>query len=145
VKAAPERAAANPAKRATVNTGTILVVEDDPRVRAATGTALEELGYSFILCGSGPEALAELEKRDDIGLVITDVVMPGMTGPELAHTVRARHPDIGLLFVTGYVGEAGEAESFKGSEVLRKPFTLRALADALESAAANMQSTERAA
>jgi signal transduction histidine kinase/ActR/RegA family two-component response regulator len=145
LKAAAERIIANPAKRAPADTGMILVVEDDPRVRAATGTALEELGYRFILCGSGPEALTELEKRDDIGLVITDVVMPGMTGPELAHTVRARHPDIGLLFVTGYVGEAGEAESFKGSEVLRKPFTLRALADALEAAAANMQSTERAA
>jgi signal transduction histidine kinase/ActR/RegA family two-component response regulator len=145
LKAAPERAIANPARRAPADTGMILVVEDDPRVRAATGTALEELGYPFILCGSGPEAIAQLEKRDDIGLVVTDVVMPGMTGPELAHTVRARHPDIGLLFVTGYVGEAGEAESFKGSEVLRKPFTLRALADALEAAAANMQSTERAA
>jgi signal transduction histidine kinase/ActR/RegA family two-component response regulator len=145
VKAAAKRAVPGPAKRATADTGTILVVEDDPRVRAATGTALEELGHPFILCGSGPDALVELERRDDIGLVITDVVMPGMTGPELAHTVRARHPDIGLLFVTGYVGEAGEAESFKGSEVLRKPFTLRALADALESAAANMRSTEHAA
>jgi len=145
VKAAAERAAPNPAKRAIADIGTILVVEDDPRVRAATGTALEELGYAFFLCGSGPEAIAQLEKRNDIGLVMTDVVMPGMTGPELAHTVRARHPDIGLLFVTGYVGEAGEAESFAGSEVLRKPFTLRALAEALEAAVANMQSTERAA
>jgi CheY-like chemotaxis protein len=127
------------------DTGTILVVEDDPRVRAATGTALTELGYPAILCGSGAEAIAQLEERDDIGLVVTDVVMPGMTGPELARTIRARHPNIGLLFVTGYVGEAGEAESFKGSEVLRKPFTLRALADALAAAATNMRSAERAA
>jgi len=127
------------------DTGTILVVEDDPRVRAATGTALTELGYPAILCGSGSEAIAHLEERDDIGLVVTDVVMPGMTGPELARTIRARHPNIGLLFVTGYVGEAGEAESFKGSEVLRKPFTLRALADALAAAATNMRSAERAA
>jgi len=125
--------------------GTILVVEDDPRVRAATGTALTELGYPAILCGSGPEAIDQLEERDDIGLVITDVVMPGMTGPELAGQIRARHPDIGLLFVTGYVGEAGEAESFKGSEVLRKPFTLRALADALDAATAGMRPTNRAA
>ena len=131
--------------KAAVDTGTILVVEDDPRVRAATGTALAELGYPAILCGSGPEAIAALETRNDIGLVITDVVMPGMTGPELARTIRAQHPDIGLLFVTGYVGEAGEAESFKGSEVLRKPFTLRALADALEAASGNVRSTERAA
>ncbi len=140
-----EPPAATALPRAPAPTGTILVVEDDPRVRAATGTALHELGYEAILCGSGQEAVEQLGARSDIGLVITDVVMPGMTGPELARMVRAHHPDIGLLFVTGYVGEAGGAESFKGSEVLRKPFTLRALADALEAAAATMPSTERAA
>ena len=134
--ARPAPAPATP--KASVDVGTILVVEDDPRVRAATGTALTELGYPAILCGSGPEAIDQLQERDDIGLVITDVVMPGMTGPELAGQIRARHPEVGLLFVTGYVGEAGEAESFKGSEVLRKPFTLRALADALNAAAGNM-------
>lgn len=133
------------APSAGADVGTILVVEDDPRVRAATGTALSELGYPAILCGSGSEAIDQLEERDDIGLVITDVVMPGMTGPELAGEIRARHPDVGLLFVTGYVGEAGEAESFKGSEVLRKPFTLRALSEALSAAAQGMRSAERAA
>jgi len=138
------RAPAGATPKASAEVGTILVVEDDPRVRAATGTALTELGYPAILCGSGPEAIDQLEERDDIGLVITDVVMPGMTGPELAGQIRATHPEVGLLFVTGYVGEAGEAESFKGSEVLRKPFTLRALAEALEAAVATMRSTERA-
>ena len=133
------------ADRAVADTGTILVVEDDPRVRAATGTALAELGYDAILCGSGTEAIELLGQRDDIGLVITDVVMPGMTGPELAGTIRALHPRIVLLFVTGYVGEAGDAESFKGFEVLRKPFTLRALSEALEAAVAGASSTDRAA
>jgi len=142
---AAERAPVSAAHKANADVGTILVVEDDPRVRAATGTALTELGYPAILCGSGPEAIDQLEEHDDIGLVITDVVMPGMTGPELAGQIRARHPAVGLLFVTGYVGEAGEAESFKGSEVLRKPFTLRALAYALDAAVAGMRSTERAA
>ena len=134
-----------PAPRAVADTGTILVVEDDPRVRAATGTALAELGYDAILCGSGSEAIELLGQRDDIGLVITDVVMPGMTGPELAGTIRTHHPRIVLLFVTGYVGEAGDAESFKGFEVLRKPFTLRALSEALEAAVAGASSTDRAA
>jgi len=140
-----ERAPSGATPKPGADVGTILVVEDDPRVRAATGTALTELGYPAILCGSGPEAIDQLEERDDIGLVITDVVMPGMTGPELAGQIRVSHPDVGLLFVTGYVGEAGEAESFKGSEVLRKPFTLRALAEALDAAAASMRSPQRAA
>jgi len=140
-----ERAPSGSTPKPGADVGTILVVEDDPRVRAATGTALTELGYPAILCGSGPEAIDQLEERDDIGLVITDVVMPGMTGPELAGQIRVSHPDVGLLFVTGYVGEAGEAESFKGSEVLRKPFTLRALAEALDAAAASMRSPQRAA
>jgi signal transduction histidine kinase/ActR/RegA family two-component response regulator len=140
-----EPVVAKAVSQTNMDVGTILVVEDDPRVRAATGTALTELGYPAILCGSGPEAIDQLEERDDIGLVITDVVMPGMTGPELAGQIRASHPEIGLLFVTGYVGEAGEAESFKGSEVLRKPFTLRALAEALETAIAGLRSTRRVA
>jgi signal transduction histidine kinase/CheY-like chemotaxis protein len=141
---APESASRPGTPIATAETGTILVVEDDPRVRAATGTALMELGYEPILCGSGDEAIAALDARDDIGLVITDVVMPGMTGPELAQAIRTRHPSVALLFVTGYVGEAGEAESFKGFEVLRKPFTLRALAEAL-AAATGARPTDRAA
>ena len=142
---APEPITAVAAPKPAANVGTVLVVEDDPRVRAATGTALTELGYHSVLCESGPEAIEQLEQRDDIGLVITDVVMPGMTGPELARTIRTLHPEIGLLFVTGYVGEAGEAESFRGSEVLRKPFTLRALAEAVAAASGNVRSTERAA
>ncbi|HWI87435.1 MAG TPA: ATP-binding protein [Sphingomonas sp.] len=125
--------------------GTILVVEDDPRVRAATGSALTELGYTAILCGSGEEAIEQLDGRDDIALVITDVVMPGITGPELARAIRTHRPGMGLLFVTGYVGEAGEAESFGGSQVLRKPFTLRALADALDATTAAVRAAERAA
>jgi len=107
----------------------ILVVEDDPRVRASTGAALTELGYRAILCESGEEALDMLGRRTDIGLVITDVVMPGMSGPELVTAIEARFPAVRILFVTGYVGETGDAETFAGHDVLRKPFTLHALAE----------------
>jgi signal transduction histidine kinase/CheY-like chemotaxis protein len=104
----------------------VLVVEDDPRVRVATVASMEELGYRPIGCASGEEALATLEGRSDIRLMITDVVMPGMTGPELGAAVRRRHPHIAILFVTGYAGEAGEGE-LQGQAVLRKPFTVSAL------------------
>jgi signal transduction histidine kinase/ActR/RegA family two-component response regulator len=113
---------------------TILVVEDDARVRSATGEALTELGYQALLCGSGEDAIALLDDRHDIRLMITDVMMPGMTGTELVRAVRPRHPGIAVLFATGYVGEAGEAESFAGYDVLRKPYTLAGLASAVATA-----------
>jgi signal transduction histidine kinase/ActR/RegA family two-component response regulator len=112
----------------------ILVVEDDVRVRAATGEALAELGYHPLLCSSGEEAITLLQDRADIRLMITDVLMPGMTGPELVRIVRPLRPDLAVLFVTGYVGEAGEADSFAGHEVLRKPYTLAGLSSAVAAA-----------
>ena len=112
----------------------ILVVEDDPRVSRSTVAALEELGYRPVPCSSGSEALDLLEGEPNIALVVTDVMMPEMTGTELAAVMRRRHPHLPVLFVTGYVGEAGETEELVGGELLRKPFTVAALARAVESA-----------
>jgi signal transduction histidine kinase/ActR/RegA family two-component response regulator len=119
---------------AGVEGAVILVVEDDPRVSRSTVAALEELGYVPIACGGGREALDLLEKNDDIDLVVTDVMMPEMTGPELIREMARLYPHIGVLFVTGYVGEAGEAEDLSGYDILRKPFTVAALADAVAGA-----------
>ncbi|MGZ8351391.1 MAG: ATP-binding protein, partial [Allosphingosinicella sp.] len=57
-----------------------------------------------------------------------------MTGPELARAVAVRHPDMAVLFVTGYVGDAGDSEDLSGYDILRKPFTVAALATAVEAA-----------
>jgi signal transduction histidine kinase len=105
----------------------ILVVEDDPRVRSATVAALNELGHRPLAFGSGEEALAHLDEDDHFQLIISDVVMPGIKGPELVKQVLRRFPELGVLFVTGYAGEAGEAEGFADHELLRKPFTINAL------------------
>ena len=113
---------------------TILVVEDDPRVSRSTVAALEELGYAPLACASGREALALVGERPGIDLVLTDVMMPEMTGTELAAELRHLYPDVPVLFVTGYVGEAGDAEDLIGGELLRKPFTVSALAQAVETA-----------
>jgi signal transduction histidine kinase len=112
----------------------VLVVEDDARVRIATTSAISELGYRPLACASGEEALALLEGHDDIHLMITDVVMPGMTGPELGAQVRTRFPHVGILYVTGYAGEAGEGGELEGETVLRKPFTVSALGRAVSDA-----------
>lgn len=116
----------------------ILVVEDDPRVSRSTVAALEELGYRPYPCASGKEALAILKREPNLALVVTDVMMPEMTGTELAAEVRRRRPDMRILFVTGYVGEAGDAGDLAGHAVLRKPFTVAALATSVEAALGGM-------
>ena len=112
----------------------VLVVEDDPRVSRSTVSALEELGYATIACSSGREALDTLERSRNIDLVVSDVMMPEMTGPELIRELARLYPHIAVLFVTGYVGEAGEAEDLSGYDILRKPFTVAALARAVAAA-----------
>ena len=113
----------------TVPGARILLVEDDPRVRTATVGALEDLGYDPVSCSGGAEAM-RLFATEDFDLVISDVVMPEMNGPELVRELRMRRPDIAVLFVTGYVGE-NESEDLAASELLRKPFTVGALAEAV--------------
>ena len=113
----------------TVPGARILLVEDDPRVRTATVGALEDLGYDPVSCSGGAEAM-RLFAGEDFDLVISDVVMPEMTGPELIRELRARRSDIAVLFVTGFVGD-GENDELVGSELLRKPFTVAALASAV--------------
>jgi len=112
----------------------VLVVEDDPRVSRSTVAALEELGYLPTPCASGREALEILEREEGIDLILTDVMMPEMTGPELVHAATVRYPWIAILFVTGYVGETGDADELSGHPILRKPFTVAGLADAVAAA-----------
>ena len=105
---------------------TILVVEDDPRVLAATMGALEELGHRGIACDAPERAAGLLDMHPDVDLILSDVLMPGKTGPELIAEIGPRYPHVAILFVTGYAGEANASE-FGDHGVLRKPFTLAAL------------------
>ena len=114
----------------------ILVVEDDARVLAATVDAVSELGHRAIACSDPLEAemLVERQLAADGGgfdLILTDVLMPGLTGPEMIAKLKQRWPALSVLFVTGYAGDAGEIEAFGDHDVLRKPFTLSALDQAL--------------
>ncbi len=116
----------------------ILLVEDDPRVRTATVGALEDLDYDPVSCASGAEAI-ELFKTRPFDLVISDVIMPEMTGPELIrHLKETQDREFAVLFVTGYVGEAEDADDLIGGELLRKPFTVGALASAVSAALARV-------
>ena len=108
----------------------ILVVEDDPRVLAATTGALEELGHRTIPCPDPLAAPDLLACHPKVALVVTDVLMPRQTGPEMVAGLLPRFPHVAVLFVTGFAGEANAAE-FGDHAVLRKPFTLAGLERAL--------------
>ncbi|WP_414902724.1 ATP-binding protein [Sphingomonas flavalba] len=112
----------------------VLVVEDDPRVLAATTETLAELGYVPVPCADSADAAAMMAAQPDIALIVSDVVMPGLSGPDMIAALRPDYPDVAVLFVTGFAGEVENADAFGGHEVLRKPFTMAALARAVEKA-----------
>jgi CheY-like chemotaxis protein len=113
---------------------TILVVEDDPRVLVATVEAVTELGHRPVACSDPREAAVMMERAGPFDLILSDVLMPEMTGPEMVAALSERWPDLSVLFVTGFVGEAGEIPSFGDHPVLRKPYTLSALEAAIQDA-----------
>ncbi len=82
---------------------TLLLVEDEPALRTLVVTMLEEEGYLILQAGNGLDAIAVAERhRGDIDLLLTDVVMPRMSGPELAQKLRALRPGLEVLFMSGY-------------------------------------------
>jgi CheY-like chemotaxis protein len=72
----------------------------------------------------------------DIDLIVSDVLMPGQTGPEMIAALAPTHGHVAVLYVTGYAGEAGGEAEFGGHNVLRKPFTINALERAIGEAMA---------
>jgi len=114
----------------------ILVVEDDARVLAATVDAVSELGHTAVACGNPLQAEALVEERlaggqGGFDLILSDVLMPELTGPEMVAQLKQRWPELSVLFVTGYAGDASEDAAFGDHDVLRKPFTLTALDQAI--------------
>ncbi|WP_404710244.1 ATP-binding protein [Sphingomonas sp. MMS24-J13] len=113
---------------------TVLVVEDDEDVRAYTAGILRELGYRVIEAYDGASALRTLERADQpIHLLLTDVVMPNMSGSELADAARRLRSDLRVLFISGYTRDAivrdGRLEP--GVDLLSKPFTYTTLSKKL--------------
>ena len=104
---------------------TILLVEDDESVRALARTVLEHYGYEVIEAANGYAALqALIEQRDRVHLLITDIVMPGMSGAALVEQVHKLTPGIPVLFISGYIGESATREQLVNTQAnfLQKPF-----------------------
>jgi two-component system, NtrC family, sensor kinase len=109
----------------------ILVVEDDEGVRSYTGEILDELGYRVLVAPDAKDALRFIEQPErHINLLLTDMVMPGLNGRELADAARALRPELPVLFMTGYSRNAivhqGRLDS--GLFLIQKPFGRDALA-----------------
>jgi PAS domain S-box-containing protein len=113
-------------------TETVLLAEDEQVVRRLVHEMLERLGYSVIPASNGAEALEQLDEHDGpIDLLVTDVVMPGMSGRELAGIVRERRPDTRVLFMSGYAEDAIASHGVlqPGTALLEKPFTASGLGE----------------
>ena len=106
----------------------VLLVEDEAKVREVLQGALEAAGYTVLVAGDGEEALQVCrEHGGSIDLVVTDVLMPRMTGPHLVSHLSRSQAAMKVLFISGYADEESAAlYGFKGP-LLRKPFTLEDL------------------
>jgi PAS domain S-box-containing protein len=112
-----------------VGTETVLVVEDEEPVRHIARVALEARGYHVVAASTGAEGLA-LADDTEVDLLLTDVVMPGMSGREVATALLAKYPSVKVLYMSGYFDDAHVRAQLAEAQasVLQKPFTPRALA-----------------
>ena len=111
----------------------ILLAEDDDSLRAFLSRALQRAGYDVTACADGEEALAVLDDAQ-WDLLLTDIVMPGIDGIELARRAAARQDDLRIMFITGFaaVALAAGERAPAGAKVLSKPIHLREIVAEVE-------------
>ncbi len=132
----PCSAAESKAPESSVESGvsggaeTILLAEDDEMVQLVARTILERAGYTVLVARDGAEAVAILEERgEDVEMAILDMVMPKMGGREAYERMRRLHPDLKILFATGYSEDAVHTNFVldQGLSLIQKPFSREAL------------------
>ncbi len=126
-----------------VGSGTILLVEDDPGVRILTNTMLTNIGYRVVEADLPEKAIDMFHDiREEVDLLLTDVIMPGMNGPELAHRLREIRPDLKVLYMSGYTADtiADKGILKEGVNLIHKPFTMKSLSEAVKGALSAQQS-----
>src|SRR5450432_3170655 len=111
---------------ASKGVGTVLLVEDEPALRMLAGESLKRLGYEVLQAGNGLEALKIADQHPGIiDIVVTDIVMPRMGGPELVENLKLKRDRIGVIFMSGYTETAVLENATVGSDaiLLNKPFS----------------------
>jgi two-component system cell cycle sensor histidine kinase/response regulator CckA len=133
--AAVKSKAAKPKEGELWGSGTVLLVEDEPMVRGVAERALTRHGYNVITADNGEDALEILGSGQEIDLLVTDVVMPGMDGPTMVAEARRDRPDLKILFMSGYAEEQlRNSLNVDNMSFLPKPFSVQELAEAAKRA-----------
>jgi two-component system cell cycle sensor histidine kinase/response regulator CckA len=110
--------------------GKVLLVEDEDMVRAVAERALARAGYDVTACANGDEGLAAIAEGGTFDIVVSDVVMPGMDGPTMVRAIRARHPGIPVLFMSGYAEEQLRRDiDIPDMHFIAKPFSVASIGD----------------
>ena len=119
---------------ASAETGVVLVVDDEPAIREIGRRALQRAGYSVLTAADGEEAIRQAASRPgSIDVLLTDVVMPGMHGLELAERIRAQRPNVSVILMSGYAQDVIEQPANAGYDAfVAKPFTPAGLVGAVE-------------
>ncbi len=123
---------ANKGQAPAAGSETILLVEDEASVRRLAREFLEISGYTVLEASNGADAIQLAEQHDSpIHLMVTDVVMPGMSGWELAQTMRARRADMKVIYMSGYTDKVVSQDGGfdPGMVFLQKPFPLSTLVE----------------
>ncbi len=132
----PESATAPPSDATKKGRGVIFLVEDEPLVREVAHRLLSRAGYTLHVAGSAEEALQLAPSLGELDLLLTDVVMPGQNGRELADQLLVARPNLGVLYMSGYTEDMVVKRGVLEGQValLQKPFTPRTLLEAVERA-----------
>ena len=112
-------------------TGRILIVDDDPMVCKVVVTILQKYGYSVFDAPSGQHGLKCVVEHPEIELVLSDIVMPELSGPEMVNRILKMRPAMKVIFMTGYGGDNPPTHQVKRFGVLEKPFTIPGLLGAV--------------
>jgi two-component system cell cycle sensor histidine kinase/response regulator CckA len=121
-------------ERAQPRRGLVLLVEDEPRVRAQAQRLLRRAGYDVVEAADGAEGTQRFaERQHEITVVVSDVVMPIVGGVEMVAGLRAQRPDLPVVFVSGYTAEEQDLSVGERTAFLTKPYTIDALCEAIGS------------